>query len=427
MQSVKHTIKTLKNGLRILMIPQAEAATITVLVLSGTGSLAERDREQGLSHFLEHMVFKGTSRYQTPRAIAEAFERIGAISNAFTDRDYTGYYAKGSPAHLGTFVDVLGDIYQHATFPESELAKEKGVIIEEINMYNDMAQHRAGEMLMQLMFGDQPAGRSIGGTKEHVSSFTRDDCLTYRAANYHAANTVVVLTGAFDMKTAYKEVVRVFDKMNSAPIVRRKKTTTSRTTSRAVVLYKAIDQAHLAIGFRSKPLGHPDAVTLSLLATILGRGMSSRLFQALREDLGVAYSVVADQDSFSDHGIFCIMAGVDQTRIDEVVDVISDMLVEIKETRVSSEELSKAQEFSTGMLRLGLESSDDIASFYGTQLMVKGVIKTPDALIKEYMAITPSDILRVARTIFVQKHARIAVVGPYTDTEARAKTICLRL
>ena len=200
--SVKPILKTLKNGLRILLIPQPQAATATALILVATGSKYENKATSGLSHFLEHMFFKGTTKRPSAKNICETLDEIGSISNAFTSQEYTGYYAKGSPQHVDKYLDVLSDIYLDSTFPEGEIAKEKGVIIEEINMYEDMPQHKVGQALVTLMYGDQPAGWPIIGTKENVLAFSRKDFIDYHHLHYHADNTIIVLAGAIDPQHA---------------------------------------------------------------------------------------------------------------------------------------------------------------------------------------------------------------------------------
>jgi predicted Zn-dependent peptidase len=417
--------KTLSNGLRLVMVPQADAATATVLILVGTGSKYEKKTENGLSHFLEHMYFKGTESRPSAKILAEAFDGLGAISNAFTDKEYTGYYAKGNPAHTDQFIDILSDIYLHSTFPENEIGKEKGVVIEEINMYEDVPQYKAGENLFALMYGDQPAGWSVIGPKATINSFSRKDLIRYQRAHYTPENTIVMVAGGIDPKVVQQQVKTAF----TAPkLVRaeagiasakatahrgKKKTVDTQIKAQSVLFHKATDQAHLIVGFRSLPLNHPDRSALSLLSTLLGGGMSSRLFLRLREELGAAYYVHTETETFTDHGIFSIAAGIDKTRFAGIMESIIAELARIKNEPVSAVELTKAKEQSVGMMRLGLESSDSIAGFYGMQLLLKGEYKTPEQMTKEYMAVTPADIQRVARKLFVAKNANLSVVGPF--------------
>jgi predicted Zn-dependent peptidase len=415
--------KKLSNGLRVVMIPQADAQTATALILVGTGSKYEKKTENGLSHFLEHMYFKGTTNRPNAKTIAEAFDTLGALSNAFTTHEYTGYYAKGNPAHTNEFIDILSDIYCNSLFPESEIKKEIGVVLEEINMYEDMPSYKASEQLFELMYGDQPAGWSVIGPKATVSSFTRKDLIRYQKSHYTADNTIVVIAGSIDPVTVYKKIKVAFAGITTATAHRRKKVIDTQSAPQSILLYKKTDQANLALGFRSIPIVHADRAAVSLLAMILGGGMSSRLFLLLREELGAVYDVHIEHDVFTDHGVFAIAAGIDKTRLDEIVSRIIGELVLIKNELVSEKELAKVKEQAIGMMRLGLESSDSIAGFYGTQVLLKGMYSTPEQLTKEYMKVTAEDIQRVAKKIFVSEHANLSVVGPFEKKAVKSSLL----
>ncbi len=408
--------KTLSSGLRIILVPQKDAVTATMLTLVGTGSNKENKRQNGLSHFLEHVCFKGTPTRPSAKQINEEFEQIGAITNAFTSDEYTGYYAKSHPRHIATLIEMVGDIVINATIPSEEIEKEKGVIIEEINMYEDMPTAKVMESLAALLYGDTPAGRGVIGTKESVRAFTRTDIVRYKSAHYTARNTVVAVVGAFDERMALDAIKKTFtpfpkgDKGVYAPVRASVRTQSVAATT------KSIDQTHIAIGFPSVPLGHKDGAAVSLLATILGGGMSSQLFHLLREEMGVAYYVRAEQDPHSTHGEFVITAGVDTKRVGEVLRAITRVLKERKTVLVSNAELSKAREFSIGMLGMGLEATDMVAGFLASQLLLTGKIRTPEMITKEYRAVTPEAIRRVAKDIFKPKRVRFSLVGPSTKT-----------
>ena len=418
--NIKQT--TLANGLRIVMVPQPEAATATVLVLAGTGSDYETDSQQGISHFLEHLCFKGTPTRPTAKIISETLDRVGAICNAFTDHECTGYYAKGSPEHINLFIDILSDIYLHASIDASEMEKEKGVIVEEINMYEDMPQYKVGEQLYAAAYPNQAAGRPIAGTKESVRAFSPADIVAYRDARYVAANTVVVVSGAFDAVLVKKLIAKAFAAVGAGKPKKKARVVLaprvalsgeSAALPEVVCGYKKTDQAHMSIMFPSLPIGHKDLPALSLLGTILGGGMSSRLFVTLREEMGVAYYVRCDHETYADHGLFGISAGVSIDRLQEVVDTASAMLAEVKRGSIAPDELSKAKEYTIGMMRLGLESSDDIAQYVGMQLLLKGEIKTPAQRVAIVRAVTAADIARVAKKVLVGANAYLSIVGPY--------------
>lgn len=404
--------KKLPSGLRVVMVPHAEAPTATVLVFVGTGSKHESKPESGLSHFLEHMYFKGTTLRPSARAILEELDSLGAVSNAFTSSEYTGYYTKGNPKHIETFIEILSDIYLHSTFPEKEIEKEKGVIIEEINMYEDMPHDKVWKVLFAAMYGDQPAAWPITGSKENVLGFSRKDFLRYQKQHYAASNTVVVVAGSFDPAAVQQAVKTSFAAISREIPKKAKKVIDTQAEAKVAIHTKTTDQMHIVLAFRSIALGHPDRAAVSLLSTILGGGMSSRLFLELREERGAAYYVRAEQDSYIDHGMFAISAGIDKSRYEEIMESIVTVLKEMKDTPVSAAELAKVKEYTLGMMRLGLESSDSIAGFYGTQLLLKGGYQTPEQLTKEYMKVTAADIQRVAKKILDSRKATLAVVGP---------------
>lgn len=406
------TVVTLSTGLRVVLASRAEATTATVLVLVGTGSEYETASEKGLSHFLEHMYFKGTTLRPTSRIISSELDALGAVSNAFTSQEYTGYYAKGNPKHVTTFIDILSDIYLNATFPEAELEKERGVIIEEINMYEDNHRYKAVETVISLMYGDQPAGWPTLGTKETVASFSRADFVRYKDMHYHAANTIIVVSGLIDEDLIRAHVEQAFSTINQQPFVTKKPVSVEQDTIRATVIERPIDQAHLAIAFHSLPLGHAQYATAQLLGGILGSGMSARLFQTLREDLGVAYSVEAGQEGFTDHGVFGVTCGIDKARVNETVKVLAKEFALLKEVLVSQEELNKAREYMLSMMRIGLETSDEVAGFYGGQLILGQPLRTPEMITEQYMAVTPEMVQGLAQKLFVPEQATIVLVGP---------------
>lgn len=406
--------KTLPSGLRVILVPQKDAVTVTALVLIGSGSHQESKRQSGLSHFLEHVCFKGTPTRPTAKLINEQFEEIGAIANAFTAEEYTGYYAKSHPRHSSTLISMVGDIVINATLPSEEIEKEKGVIIEEINMYEDMPQAKAVESLTALLYGDTPGGRPIIGNKDTVRSFSRADIVRYKTAHYTSKNTVVAVVGAFDQKAVLSTIQQTFRPLPKGERVPSVAVRAKTSTPMAHTIIKPIDQTHIAIGFPSVRLGHKDGTAVSLLATILGGGMSSQLFHLLREELGVAYYVRAEHEPHSTYGELNITAGVDSSRLAEVLAAIMGVLKERTEVLVSQAELSRAREFSLGMLGMGLEATESVAGFCATQLLLTDKIKTPDIVARDYMKVTPADIKRVAKIIFKKKQLRLSFVGPKT-------------
>lgn len=410
----KPVLKTLKNDLCVLVIEQPQALTLTTMVLVGVGSDYEQKQHNGISHFLEHMYFKGTTNHPNAKSISEVFDRIGAISNAFTSEEYTGYWAKGSPEHLDVFLDLLADIYINSTFPEVEFAKEKGVIIEEINMYEDSPQYLVGREMTNLLYGDQPAGRATIGTKATVTHFTRDDLLAYQKTHCIAANTTIVISGPVNAAAMVRKVGAVFKALSTTK-KKSKQKIIKQYTGATRIFHKKTDQAHLSIAFPTVALGDRSLPALRLLSVILGRSMSSRLFIRLREELGAAYYVSASQDSMTDRGEFSITAGIDKKRVNEIIGEILSELGKLKKDLVSNDEIEKAREYALGMIRLGLESTDDLANFYGHAAVLRQPLRTPEMIAREYKSVTPAMVRAAARKFFTKDRTHIVLVGPFRE------------
>jgi predicted Zn-dependent peptidase len=413
--------KTLTNGVQIVVVP-TQTPTVTALVMAGTGSAYESDSEQGLSHFLEHMAFKGTVRRPDAKYIAEELESLGAISNAFTDLENTSYFAKGNPEHLDTFLDVLSDIYLNGTFPETEVQKEKGVIIEEINMYEDRPDAKVQTELQKTLFGDTPTGRPVIGTKTSVASFMRDDFFAYQRKQYVGEKTVVAIAGKCDPKHAIAVAAKYFAAVPKGKAhIRKKSAFVPHTVPLICNTLKQTDQTHLALGFKAFGALDERVPALSLLATVLGRGMSSRLFISLREELGVAYYAGASTDILHDAGVFTISAGIDKERVEEVLAAIAREINVIRHELVSEKELAKAKELTASLIRLGLESSDDIAVYAALETFRRKLdgkrFRLPEDKVRALQAITAQDIRAVANRVLRPDRLAIAVVGATIDPQ----------
>jgi predicted Zn-dependent peptidase len=407
--------KIYKNGLRVVTVPMKDNPTVTVLVLVGTGSDYETKDINGISHFLEHMYFKGTNKRPSVQIISHELDSLGCQYNAFTSHEYTGYYAKGDAKNFKQIFDIISDIYLNSTFPDSEMEKEKGVIIEEINMYEDMPQSHVQDLFSEVLYGDQPAGWNIAGTKENVSKMIRDNFVDYKKAHYVAENTVVIVAGNITNDEVYKEISKHFKDVPINKSGKKIKTKDIQNEPKLLLKYKETDQTHFVLGVRSFPIGDKRNVILSLLSGILGAGMSSRLFLKLREEMGVAYYVSAYNQTFLDHGAFQISAGVNNERIEEVIkECIKECKFLIKE-KVNKRELDKIKSFIIGNTKLSLEATDDIANFYGSQELMKKEIKTLEEKIKEINGVTADDIQKMAKIIFKDKNLNLAIIGPYKE------------
>ncbi|HCB21796.1 TPA: hypothetical protein DEP30_02125 [Candidatus Nomurabacteria bacterium] len=407
--------KIYKNGLRVVTIPMKDNPTVTVLVLVGTGSDYEPKEINGISHFLEHMCFKGTTKRPSVQVIAHELDSLGCQYNAFTGSEYTGYYAKGDSKNFKQMFDIVTDVYLNSTFPEAEMEKEKGVIVEEINMYEDMPASHVQDLFTEVLYGDQPAGRSTLGTKENIYKMVRDNFVSYKKIHYVAENTVVIVSGNTTSEEVYKEITKYFKDVPVNKSGKKPKTKDSQDKPNILIKYKETDQTHFVLGVRTFDLFDKRNTTLSMLAGVLGAGMSSRLFTKLREEMGVAYYVRAYNQASLDHGAFQISAGVNNTRTEEVIkEIIKECNLLIKE-KVTDKELDKVKSLIIGNMKMSLEATDDIANFYGGQELMKGEIKTLEDKIKEIKKVTPEDIQKMAKIIFKTKNLNLAIIGPYKD------------
>jgi predicted Zn-dependent peptidase len=405
--------KTLKNGLRIVTVPMKENPTVTVLILVGTGSDYETKKINGISHFLEHMCFKGTIKRPNSQTISHELDALGCQYNAFTDHEMTGYYAKGDAKNFKQIFDVITDIYLNSTFPKVEMEKEKGVIIEEINMYEDMPQRHIQDMFQEVLYGDQPSGWNIAGTKENVKNMVRDNFVNYKKNHYIAKNTVVIVAGNVTNDEVYKEVNKYFKNIHTTTSGKKVKTKDIQSKSKVLVKFKETDQTHFVLGVRTFSLFDKRNSILSVLSGVLGAGMSSRLFAKLREEMGVAYYVRAYNDASLDHGSFQISAGVNNSRTEEVLKEILKECILLTRELVSDKELNKVKSLLIGNTKLSLEATDDIANFYGGQELLKKEIKTLEEKIKEIEKVTANDIQKMAKIIFKDKNLNLAIIGPF--------------
>jgi predicted Zn-dependent peptidase len=407
--------KVLKNGLTVVTIPMKDNPTATVLVLVRTGSKYETKKLNGISHFLEHMCFKGTVKRPKAIDISKELDALGSQYNAFTAQEYTGYYAKADARHFRKIFDVVSDIYLNSTFPEAEMEKEKGVIIEEINMYEDMPNRHVQDLLMKLLYGDQPAGWNIAGEKNNILAMKRDDFVKYKKAHYLPGATAIIVAGRVTEKEVMSEVNKIFNITPEGKKAGKLKVKDAQIRPQALVKFKDTDQTHFVLGMRTYDLFSKKNVILSVLGGVLGGGMSSRLFQKLREEMGVGYYVRAYNDAYTDHGFFQISAGVDNKRINEVIKAVLEECNKLKTELVSTEELNKVKECLIGNMKLSLESSDDIANFYGGQELLKREIKSADEKALEIRKVTAKQIQTLAREIFKDNKLNLALIGPFKN------------
>lgn len=423
---MKFNKTTLSNGLKVITIPMEDNPAVTVLVTVETGSKYEKKEISGLSHFLEHMVFKGSKKRPTAMDISRELDSLGAQYNAFTSQEYTGYYAKVSKEKIDTALDIVSDIYLHPLFDGKEIEKEKGVIVEEIRMYQDSPHRHVNDLFINLVYGDQPAGWNIAGNENTVKSFNREDFVKYLSEHYVAEATTVVISGTFDEKDAIEKVEKAFSNISTDKKHTKLKVKEEQNKPQTLLKFKETEQAHLILGVRSFDAKSEYDPVLSVLSTLLGGGMSSRLFQKLREEMGVGYYIRSSHDAYTDHGLFTISTGIDTTRIDEVIKVLLNECKKIVNEEISEQELNKVKDYIAGSFVLGLETSDSRAEYCAINQILKGKIDSPKEEIEKIKKVTVNDIKEIAKKIFVDENLNLAIIGPYKDKERFEKLLTFK-
>ena len=411
MQTLKRI--ELSNGMRVILIPQKQSLATLVAVLVEAGSKYETKNINGVSHFLEHMCFKGTTRRPKPMDVAKDLDGLGAQYNAFTSQEYTSYYVKARNEIFNEALEIVADLYLHSTLDASEIEKEKGVIEGEINMYEDMPQRKVWDVFMELLYGNQPAGWSIAGPKETVKKLTREDFIQYRNAHYVAQATSLVVAGGFDEKNIISKIEKHFSALARAPKGSKEKVIEIQKKPQESFQFKESDQTHLVMGFRAFDAYDKRKYVLQVLSDILGGGMSSRLWQVIREEMGAAYYVGSAPDFYSDHGFIAMSAGVHHDKARAVVGAGLKEFARMKRTLVTPKELSRAKDHLIGNFYLSLETSDALGYFYGGQEVMHMKLRDPKYVANAIKAVTAEDIRSVAKDLFKNQTLNFSVVGPF--------------
>ncbi len=420
---MKYQKYTLKNGLRVLLAPMKETQTATVIVMTGVGSRYETRAENGLAHFLEHMFFKGTERRPTAMDISKELDAIGAEYNAYTGKDRTAYYAKVEAHHWETALDVVSDLFLNAKIEQEEIDRERGPVLQELNMYEDMPMRHIGDLWELHLYGDTPLGWEIIGPKENLRRFMRADFIKYLKRGYVAENVVIGVAGNIDPKRVKKEIEKHFAGIRTGKRPVFKKNTKKQSVPEVFVQSKKTDQTQFILGVRTYDMFHPDRYVLSVLSTLLGGGMSSRLFMAVRERRGLAYSVHTMTEAFHDAGYLATQAGVEHENLEKTIAVILDEYRKVATEKVEASELKKAKEYIKGKLAMGLEGSDDVVEYLVSQETIRGEITLPKEVAKRIDQVTADDVLRVAGDIFVNKKLNLAVIGPKASVAKLKKLV----
>ena len=409
----------LKNGSRIVLVPMQETKAFTVQVLLPVGSRHESRVMNGGSHFLEHMMFKGTKRRPNTQIISRALDAIGAEYNAFTGKDHTGYYIKAAAEHAELLLDMLSDMLYHSIFDPKEFERERTVIIEEIHMYEDNPMMFVDELFEQELFRGNTLGWRISGAREDIEKMKLADVATYRKKHYRPSGLVIALAGKIP-ENARDLVSRYFDATKEPSITKPKPFATFHAASmskgpKAVHHYKETEQVQCMLGFPGYGYGDKRLAAQSVLSVILGGNMSSRLFTQVRERRGLAYMVRAGVSPYQDIGALAVQAGLRKDKVDEALKIILSELKKTKDVVVGAAELRRAKEYIKGKITLGLEESNEVADFYGRQELFQKKMESPEEKIAKIMAVTAKDVQTAARDIFRVERLRLAVIGPFED------------
>lgn len=408
----------LKNGLRLITAPLKDTKAVTVLILLPVGSRYEVEKNNGVSHFIEHLMFKGTEKRPTSLDLTKELDAIGAEYNAFTSKDHTGYYIKASADNLELAFDILSDMIFNSTLKPEEIEKERGVIVEEINMYEDNPMMFIQTIFEETLFEESPLGRWISGPREIIKKISRQEIIKYRDNHYYPANMVVTVAGKFSEKKVKNLAEKYFGKSrlkkhkpNFEPF------SSKQNGPRVKINYKETEQVQLCLGVPAFALDDPKMYPLYLLAVILGGNMSSRLFASVREEKGLAYYIRTDISHYQDTGNFLVQAGLDKNRIQEAIILI---LSELKKTAlqgVTPKELLSAKNFLKGKLILDLEDCESFADWFGKQELLSKKILKPEDKIKKIFDVKLEQVKQVAEELFKSQKLNLALIGPFKDKD----------
>ncbi|PIP57300.1 hypothetical protein COT08_00260 [Candidatus Woesebacteria bacterium CG07_land_8_20_14_0_80_44_9] len=422
-----YKLHTLASGLRVLTVPLPDLKSATVAVWVKTGSRNEEKRTNGISHFLEHMVFKGSAKRPSAKEISEVVDAIGAEFNAATSKDWTNFYIKSAVPHLETAFDVLADMALNPLLKAEEIEREKGTIIQEIAMYEDTPVMHINDVFENLIFTGSALGWDTAGTAESVKRIARNDFDQYRKIHYYPENMLISIAGGINEKKAIELVKKYFlgvKTLNPQPVT-EKLFKNSQTKPQIKLQTKKTDQAHLILGFRGDGRNYPGRFSQAVLATILGGGMSSRLFIEIRERRGLAYSVKTSFERYQETGYLATYAGVNLAKVDEAVKVMLDQHYDlaVNRLRVTGYELRKAKEFLKGHLVLALEDTKGVNGFYADQALFLDKIENPEKILAKVDKVEVDEVLFEAKRLFIPSRLNLAVIGDYNDPERFQKLL----
>jgi predicted Zn-dependent peptidase len=406
---------TLDNGLRVIVVPVPHARSVSLSAYVTAGARYEAAADAGLSHFVEHLCFKGTERRPRPQDISAEIDALGGAMNAATDREYTVYYSKVIPQHAEQTLDVIGDILRHSLYLPVEIERERGVILEELAAVEDSPDEQAGVLLDELLWPDQPHGRDIAGTKETVSAISQERLVEYYHAQYVANSAVIAIAGAVE-EAPTLDLVRsqLGNWQPGTPGDWTRNVHVHGPKARA--LAKDTEQAHLTLGLLSPSATDPRRYPLALLSIIVGEGMSSRLFTRLREELGLCYDIHTSLTQLLDTGSFGVYAGVDPRNAVEAIHEIARELRRAREP-VTATELDRAKALIRSRIELSMEDTRAVSGWYGARAARGLPLETPEEVTARYQAVTIDEVTEVAQATIRDEHLRLAAVGPFENVD----------
>ena len=412
----------LKNGVRIITAPLKGTNTVTVLVMVNTGSKNENAKNRGISHFLEHMFFKGTEKRPTKLDISKELDKVGGAFNAFTGKEHTGFWAKVDNEHCDLALDVISDMLLNSKFLIKDIDKERGTVIEELNMFLDNPMMRIPFLFEEVLYPNHPMGWDIGGTKKTMNSVKRKDFIDYYKKHYNSDNTIVAIAGNFDEKEIKNKIKKYFTSSGKNKSRKQTKAYDKQSKPEVLLKYKETDQTHLCLGVRGYNTSHRDKYALSILSVILGGNMSARLYTSIVEK-GWAYYIYTSPESYKDVGYFAAQSGVNNKKCLEAIKIILDEFKKAKEEKISAEEIKRAKDYIKGRTNIALESSDAVASFVANQEIDTGKILTPEEKFAKIDKVTADDLQRVANDIFVDSKLNLALIGPFKNKRVFEKIL----
>ena len=409
---------TYDNGFRVLTTVQHETKAVTALFLVGTGSRFETPELNGISHFLEHILFKGTKKYPSPLLLSEALDGIGANFNAYTSQEYTGFYIQAESTHFSLITDVLHEMFYLPRYAPEDIEREKGVIVEEINMYHDLPQRHVGDVLFELMFQKAtPMGRNIAGTKETVTQFTKQTFEDYQAQFYTPDNIIVSVAGNPEGSKWTHTLKDLLGSKRGKRARGFEAVVSTQQAPQVLIEKRPTDQTHLMLGIPMLKETDERMPILTVLNTILGGSMSSRLFSEIREQRGLAYYVRSGEETFHDTGLLGVATGVRNDQAKEALKLILIELKKFRDEQVTPAELTKAKEHFRGKMALGLEGSSEISSYVAQQQLYHGRTIQPEELVERVSAVTAEQVQALAQEFFLTEKLNLAAVGPFSNTD----------